>query len=227
MSLINVQNVSKEFIQGSEKIYALKDINLDIQQGEFTVLIGPSGSGKTTLLNCLSTLDTPTTGTIDIQGTNICKLSHSQKTQFRLHKIGFVFQSFNLLQSLTASENIEYVLILQNINKKERQDRAQQILKQMDIQDLSSRYPNEISGGQQQRVAVARALVSNPRIILADEPTANLDSTSAENLLNIMQEMNKKTNITFLFSTHDERVIKKSRRIIQLVDGKISPNEST
>jgi len=184
-------------------------------------LVGPSGSGKSTLLNMMGGLDEPTAGSVIIDGVEITELSENKLIDFRLHNIGFVFQSFNLIPVLTAKENVGFVLQLQHIPKEEREKRVLALLEEVGLQDKINSKPGELSGGQQQRVAVARALASKPKIILADEPTANLDSKSAANLLDIMAKLNKEEKITFLFSTHDQRVIKKARRVITLVDGKI------
>jgi len=196
-------------------------VHVHIEEGEFVALVGPSGSGKSTLLNMMGGLDEPTAGSVIIDGVEITELSENKLIDFRLHNIGFVFQSFNLIPVLTAKENVGFVLQLQHIPKEEREKRVLALLEEVGLQDKIDSKPGELSGGQQQRVAVARALASKPKIILADEPTANLDSKSAANLLDIMAKLNKEEKITFLFSTHDQRVIKKARRVITLVDGKI------
>ncbi|HET6556835.1 MAG TPA: ABC transporter ATP-binding protein, partial [Prolixibacteraceae bacterium] len=188
---------------------------------EFTAIVGPSGSGKTTFLNMIGGLDQPTSGEISIGGTDISRLSSSQLIDFRLHNIGFVFQAYNLIPVLTAKENVEFIMQLQNHSKEEREKRTMELLKAVGLEGRENSRPNKLSGGQQQRVAVARALASKPKFVLADEPTANLDSKSTENLLEIMEELNRKENITFIFSTHDQRVVNKARRVITLEDGKI------
>jgi putative ABC transport system ATP-binding protein len=203
-------------------VYAIRNVHLHIRRGEFTALVGPSGSGKTTLLNLIGGLDKPDEGEIVINGTDITELSPGKLIDFRLHNIGFVFQSFNLIPVLTARENAEFIMLLQGRSKKEREERMQQLFKQIDLGDQMDRRPSALSGGQQQRVAVARALATKPQFILADEPTANLDSKSASNLLDIMDKLNKEENITFIFSTHDQRVIDRARRVITLVDGQIA-----
>jgi putative ABC transport system ATP-binding protein len=193
-----------------------------MQRGEFTALVGPSGSGKTTLLNLIGGLDKSDTGKIIINGTDITTLKPNALIDFRLHNIGFIFQSYNLVPVLTARENVEFIMLLQNIDKADRDKRVTNLLNQVGLSDKMDVRPSQLSGGQQQRVAVARALASKPQFILADEPTANLDSKSASNLLDIMAMLNKEENMTFIFSTHDQRVIERARRVITLVDGKIS-----
>ena len=220
-TIIDAHNVSKTFNPKTVPVYAVQNVHVHIEEGEFVALVGPSGSGKSTLLNMMGGLDEPTKGTVIIDGVEITKLSENKLIDFRLYNIGFVFQAFNLIPVLTAKENVGFVLQLQHMSKKEREKRVLTLLKEVDLEDKINSKPGELSGGQQQRVAVARALASKPKIILADEPTANLDSKSAANLLDIMAKLNKEENITFLFSTHDQRVIKKARRVITLVDGKI------
>lgn len=220
-TIIDAHNVSKVYNPKTIPVYAVQNVHVHIEEGEFVALVGPSGSGKSTLLNMMGGLDEPTTGSVIIDGVEITKLKENKLIDFRLHNIGFVFQSFNLIPVLTAKENIGFVLQLQNISKKEREKRVMQLLNEVGLEDKVNSRPGELSGGQQQRVAVARALASKPKIILADEPTANLDSKSAGNLLDIMAKLNKEEKITFLFSTHDMRVIKKARRVITLVDGKV------
>jgi putative ABC transport system ATP-binding protein len=196
-------------------------VHLHIQRGEFTAIKGPSGSGKTTLLNILGGLDTPSSGHVEINGTNITNLRGNALIDFRLHNIGFVFQSYNLIPVLNARENVEFIMLLQNCSKTEREQRVTELLKQVGIEEKAVKRPAELSGGQQQRVAVARALAPKPQFILADEPTANLDSVTAGNLLDLMLKLNKEEQMTFLFSTHDQRVIDRARRVITLEDGKI------
>lgn len=220
-TIIDAHNVSKTFNPKTIPVHAVQKVHVHIEEGEFVALVGPSGSGKSTLLNMMGGLDEPTSGTVILDGIEITTLSENKLIDFRLHNIGFVFQSFNLIPVLTAKENVGFVLQLQHKPKKEREKRVLELLNEVGLQDKVNSKPGELSGGQQQRVAVARALASKPKIILADEPTANLDSKSAANLLDIMAKLNKEENITFLFSTHDQRVIKKARRVITLVDGKI------
>ncbi len=222
MSLITVKNVKKNYRQGSIITPALRDVSFDIKQGEFAALVGPSGSGKTTLLNLIGALDKPTEGEIILNDVQVKTLGKAQATTFRLNHIGFVFQFYNLIPVFTALENVEYPLMLKGIPKKIRREKATLLLYEMGLKGLLNRFPKDISGGQQQRVAVARALISAPKVVLADEPTANLDSESADILLDIMHKMCYEKNITFLFSTHDERVMKKAERLIILHDGQLS-----
>ncbi|HEX5651827.1 MAG TPA: ABC transporter ATP-binding protein, partial [Chitinophagaceae bacterium] len=203
-------------------VYAVNNVHLHLERGEFTALVGPSGSGKTTLLNLIGGLDKPDEGNIYINGLDITKLSPGKLIDFRLQNIGFVFQSFNLIPVLTAKENVEFIMQLQKMPKKERESRVRTLFTQIGMEDKLDERPSKLSGGQQQRVSVARALASKPAFILADEPTANLDSKTASNLLDIMARLNKEENITFLFSTHDQRVIDRARRVITLVDGRIT-----
>jgi putative ABC transport system ATP-binding protein len=220
-TIIDAHNVSKVYNPKTIPVHAVQNVHVHIEEGEFVALVGPSGSGKSTLLNMMGGLDEPTTGNVIIDGVEITSLKENKLIDFRLHNIGFVFQSFNLIPVLTAKENVGFVLQLQKVSKTEREKRVMQLLNEVGLEDKVNSKPGELSGGQQQRVAVARALASKPKIILADEPTANLDSKSAGNLLDIMAKLNKEEKITFLFSTHDMRVIKKARRVITLVDGKI------
>lgn len=220
-TVIDAHNVSKVYTEGSVSIYALHNVHLHIDRGEFIAIKGPSGSGKTTLLNMIGGLDIPTSGYVEINGTNITNLSYNELVNFRLNNIGFVFQSYNLIPVLTAEENIEFIMLLQNLPKVQRKKRVLELLEQIGLSDRAHKKPSELSGGQQQRIAVARALASKPQFILADEPTANLDTKSAENLLDIMLKLNREEHITFVFSTHDQRVIDKARRVITLEDGNI------
>jgi putative ABC transport system ATP-binding protein len=221
MKVIVVKQLKKIYNTTEVEVKALNGVDLSFEQGEFAAIVGPSGSGKTTLLNMMGGLDEPSEGEITIDGTNIRTLSSSQLIDFRLRNIGFVFQAYNLIPVLTALENVEFIMQLQEIPKKERQQRAKALLEQVGLGNRINSRPAKLSGGQQQRVAVARALASKPKFVLADEPTANLDSKSTANLLNIMEELNRKENITFIFSSHDQRVINKARRIITLEDGKV------
>ncbi|QEC69182.1 ABC transporter ATP-binding protein [Panacibacter ginsenosidivorans] len=220
-TVIDAHNLVKIYDEKTIPVYALNGVHLHIERGEFTAIKGPSGSGKTTLLNMIGGLDEPTSGYVEINGTNITKMKGSALIDFRLHNIGFVFQSYNLIPVLTAKENIEFIMLLQKTPTKERETRVMELLKQVGIADKANKRPPELSGGQQQRVAVARALAPKPQFILADEPTANLDSVSAGNLLDMMLQLNKEENMTFIFSTHDQRVIERARRVITLEDGKI------
>ena len=203
------------------EIRALNNVTINFKQGEFTAIVGPSGSGKTTFLNSIGGLDSPTSGFVYINNEDITKLSSNELIDFRLNNIGFVFQSYNLIPVLTAKENVEFIMLMQGTSRSKRDKRALELLKSVGLSDQYNRRPNQLSGGQQQRVAVARALASKPKFVLADEPTANLDSVSTANLLDIMSRLNKEENMTFIFSTHDQRVIDRANRIINLEDGKI------
>jgi len=221
-TVIDAHNVSRIYNPETIPVYAVNDVHLHLNRGEFTALVGPSGSGKTTLLNLIGGLDRPDSGSILINDVDITKLSSNQLITFRLHHIGFVFQSYNLIPVLTARENVEMIMQLQKINRKDRETRIRQLFEEVQLSDKMNSRPSQLSGGQQQRVAVARALASKPQFVLADEPTANLDSKSASNLLDIMAKLNREEQMTFLFSTHDQRVIERARRVITLVDGKIA-----
>lgn len=225
MDIIKTKQLTKIYNDNGVKVLAVNNVDICIKQGEFTAIVGPSGSGKTTLLNMIGGLDNITQGSVEISGTDISSLSENELIDFRLQNIGFVFQAYNLIPVLTAKENVAFIMLLQGISEKERQLRSQALLKEVGLEDKLDVRPNQLSGGQQQRVAVARALASKPSFILADEPTANLDSSSTTNLLNIMAEMNEKENVTFLFSTHDQRVIDRAKRIITIEDGKIISDE--
>lgn len=221
-TVIDIHNISKIYNRNTIPIHAVNNVHLHLERGEFTALVGPSGSGKTTLLNLIGGLDRPDEGSIVIDGIDITKLSAAQLIDFRLRNIGFVFQSFNLIPVLTARENVEFIMQLQKADKQARAVRVEQLFRQIDMEDKLNVRPSRLSGGQQQRVAVARALASKPQFVLADEPTANLDTKSASNLLDVMAKLNQDEQITFLFSTHDQRVIERARRVITLVDGSIS-----
>ena len=225
MNIIDIRNVVKIYNDSEVKVHAINGITLAIEEGEFTAIVGPSGSGKTTLLNMLGGLDKPTEGEIIVGGTNIGNLKGSKLIDFRLYNIGFVFQSYNLIPVLTAKENVEFIMQMQKIPAKDRYKRTRELLESVGLGDRLDSRPNKLSGGQQQRVAVARALASKPKFILADEPTANLDSKSTENLLDIMEKLNRDEKITFIFSTHDARVVKKARRVITIEDGKVISDE--
>lgn len=225
MKIISLKNLTKTYREDSIEVTAVSDVTLSFEEGEFTAIVGPSGSGKTTLLNLIGGLDAPTSGEIIVNGTNLAQLSSSRLTDFRLWNVGFVFQAYNLIPVLTARENIEFIMHLQNKPVRERRKRATELLQAVGLAERANSRPSKLSGGQQQRVAVARALAARPRFILADEPTANLDSHSAENLLEMMEKLNREENITFIFSTHDPRVMKKARRIIMLEDGKVIRDE--
>ena len=226
MSFLDVIKLEKIYGKGTAiETYALKDVNLDIEEGEFVVLSGPSGSGKTTLLNLIGGLDDVTAGSVTLSGTTLTELNEAQLSNERLKDIGFVFQAYNLIPVLTAKENIEYVMALQGVSKADRELRVHEVAKILSIDDLLDKRPDEMSGGQQQRVAVARAVASKPKLILADEPTANLDSKTAEDLMNMMAKLNVEEKITIIFSSHDPMVISKAKRSVILKDGKIFSNE--
>lgn len=220
-TVIDAHNISRVYNPETIPVYAINNVHLHMNEGEFTALVGPSGSGKTTLLNMIGGLDKPDSGNIIIDGVDITELSASQLINFRLENIGFVFQSFNLIPVLTAKENVEFIMQLQGRKRDEREKRITQLFREIGLEDKVRSRPSQLSGGQQQRVAVARALASKPKFILADEPTANLDTASASNLLDIMTRLNEEENMTFLFSTHDQRVIERARRVITLVDGRV------
>ena len=221
MNVIETNNLIKIYQQGDIEVKALNDVSINFQQGEFTAIVGPSGSGKTTFLNSIGGLDTPTSGKVVINDTDISNLKSNELIDFRLRNIGFVFQAYNLIPVLTAKENVEFIMLMQGDSASDRKSRAEELLNAVGLSDQINRRPGQLSGGQQQRVAVARALASKPKFVLADEPTANLDSTSTSNLLDIMYNLNKEENMTFIFSTHDQRVIDRAKRIITLEDGKI------
>ena len=226
MSIIKINNLYKIYDGSQIEVKAVNGVDLRFEQGEFTAVVGPSGSGKTTFLNLLGGLDRPTSGEVIIDNVNIWELSGRKLIDFRLNNIGFVFQAYNLIPVLTAKENVEFIMELQGRPKRERFERTKALLEAVGLGDRLDSRPNKLSGGQQQRVAVARALASKPKFILADEPTANLDSKSTETLLDIMETLNKEENITFIFSTHDARVMKKARRIVTMEDGKILSDEA-
>ncbi len=226
MNILELKNVTKIYDGPAIEVKAVNNVSLSIEEGEFTAIVGPSGSGKTTLLNMIGGLDTPTSGNIVINSTMVNELKSSERIDFRLKNIGFVFQAYNLIPVLTAKENVEFIMHLQGRPKAEREQRTHDLLKAVGLEERLDSRPNKLSGGQQQRVAVARALASKPKFVLADEPTANLDSKSTENLLDIMEKLNREEKITFIFSTHDQRVVRKARRVITLVDGKIDKDEN-
>jgi putative ABC transport system ATP-binding protein len=222
MSLIELKNVSKVYRLGNQKIPALTDVSLTFDEGEFAVLAGPSGSGKTTALNLIGCLDRPTAGEVIVSDLALGTASSKQLADFRLHHIGFIFQSYNLIPVLTAAENAEFTLMLQKVPKLKRRKIVCQLFADLGIDGLEDRRPADLSGGQQQRVAIARAMAANPHVILADEPTANLDSHTAEELLALMRQLNQKKGTTFIFSSHDDRVISQAQRVIRLEDGRLA-----
>ena len=224
-TVIKTSNLSKVYSDAAVPVHALKNVSLEFKEGEFTAIVGPSGSGKTTFLNVIGGLDKPSDGSVVIDGVDIATLKESKLFDFRLRHIGFVFQSYNLIPVLTATENVSFIMLLQKAPKKEMEKRAKEMLEQVGLGDKLDVRPGKLSGGQQQRVAVARALASKPDFVLADEPTANLDTESAFNLLDIMARLNKEENITLIFSTHDQRVIDRARRVVTLVDGAVDKDE--
>ncbi len=223
--IIEIIDLHKSYTETAVHVHALRGVDLTIEKGEFTAIVGPSGSGKTTMLNIIGGLDRPSSGTIKIRGNDISNLSDNQLIDFRRENIGFVFQSYNLIPVLTAKENVEFVMLLQNRSQEERDARTLELMQAVGLADRMSNRPSELSGGQQQRVAVARALAPKPAFILADEPTANLDSVSTSDLLDLMANLNREEGMTFVFSTHDQRVIDRARRIVLLEDGKIISDE--
>lgn len=225
MKILEIKDVHKIYNSSEVQVHAVNGVTLDFEKGEFAAIVGPSGSGKTTLMNMIGGLDAPTRGTITVENTNLAELKSSKLIDFRMWNIGFVFQSYNLIPVLTARENVEFIMNLQKWEKKDRDNRTFELLEAVGLRDRADSRPGKLSGGQQQRVAVARALASKPKFVLADEPTASLDSKSSENLLDIMEELNREEGITFIFSTHDQRVVKKARRVITLQDGKIISDE--
>ena len=225
MNVVETKNLEKIYSDADLEVRAVDGVSFDVKEGEFTAIVGPSGSGKTTLLNIIGGLDAPDQGSVKVASKELTGMSKSELIDFRLQNIGFVFQSYNLIPVLTAYENIEFVMLLQNRSFKERKERVEELLEAVGIAEKSNKRPSQLSGGQQQRVAVARALAPKPKFILADEPTANLDSKSTTKLLDIMEHLNLKEGITFLFSTHDQRVIDRARRVVTLTDGKITEDK--
>ena len=225
-TIVNLQEVTKDYGQGQALTHALRGVNLVIEAGEFTARAGPSGSGKSTLLNILGGLDRPTSGRVEVDGREISDLSNTELGLLRRDRLGFIFQSYNLIPVLTALENAEYVLMLQGIPANERRERVREVLEEVGLEGLENRYPRQLSGGQQQRVAIARAIVSEPALVLADEPTANVDSKTGMALLDLMHRLNQEKGVTFFFSTHEEGVMKRAHRLLQLEDGVILNDEA-
>ena len=223
--VIQTQNLSRRFGEGDTLVRAVENVSLTIDSGEFTALIGPSGSGKSTLLHLIGGLDIPHEGSVKLSGVDIASISGAALSDFRRDHIGFIFQSYNLIPVLTAEENIEYVMLLQNVAAGERKTRVSEMLELVGLSGLGHRRPPELSGGQQQRVAVARAMASQPDIILADEPTANLDSKTGATLLDVMRELNQSLGVTFVFSTHDQMIMDRAKRLVHLRDGEIELDE--
>jgi len=220
-AVVRLDGVSKVYHQGTVDVHALRGLDLDIHEGEFTALVGPSGSGKTTTLNLVGALDTPTSGSVFVDGRELGAMGRKDLSRLRRDRIGFVFQSYNLIPVLTAYENAEMVMWVQGVPAAERRERVMDLLCSVGLEGLEDRRPTELSGGQQQRVAIARAIAARPAIVLADEPTANVDSETAESLITLMERLNREENVTFLFSTHDPRVVERARRVIHMVDGRI------
>ncbi len=223
--VIEIEKLTRKYGSGVGEVVAINEISLNIEYGEFTAIIGPSGSGKSTLLNLIGGLDKSDSGCVLLAGKDIAKMSGSQMSDFRRDRIGFIFQAYNLIPVLSATENIEYIMLLQGIPSVKRKERVQEMLFLVGLEGLGHRRPSELSGGQQQRVAVARAMASKPEIILADEPTANLDSKTGMALLDMMRQLNKDQGVTFVFSTHDEMIMKRARRLIHLRDGLVALDE--
>ncbi|MCP4195933.1 MAG: ABC transporter ATP-binding protein [Proteobacteria bacterium] len=219
--IVKLDDVKKTYRQGSVDVPALRGLSLEIEKGEFTAISGPSGSGKSTALNLIGALDTPTSGEVYLEGKNLATLSRSVLSRMRRDRIGFVFQAYNLIPVLTAYENAEIVMALQGVSAAERKDKVMALLSEVGLEGMEHRRPDQLSGGQQQRVAIARAIAADPAVVLADEPTANVDSETAEKLLAIMEELNQKHHVTFIFSTHDPRVMERAKRNVRLVDGRI------
>jgi putative ABC transport system ATP-binding protein len=227
MEVTKVENVTRVYKIGAVETQALRGVNLTIENGEFTALVGPSGSGKTTLLQMIGCLDQPTSGSVWVDGKDVTRLNRDQRADMRKGHIGFIFQFFALIPTLTAYENIEMPLLLNGLNPKERHERVTELLKAVDLADRANNRPDQLSGGQQQRIAIARALATKPALILADEPTANLDTVNGEQVMEIMTRLNQETGVTFVFATHDPRVIKYARRVVTLRDGLISEDQIT
>jgi putative ABC transport system ATP-binding protein len=224
-AVVEIRDVTKTYQQGAVDVHALRGLTMEIRKGEFTAICGPSGSGKTTTLNVIGALDEPTSGTVTVEGQDLGKLSRKALSHLRRDRIGFVFQAYNLIPVLTAYENAEIVMSLQGSSEADRRDRVMGLLTEVGLEGMEHRRPHELSGGQQQRVAIARAIAANPAVVLADEPTANVDSETAEKLLSIMEGLNQKRDVTFVFSTHDPRVMERAKRLLRMVDGKIESDE--
>jgi putative ABC transport system ATP-binding protein len=224
-NVIETKDVCRYFGTEATQVKALDHVSFTVEKGEFTAIIGPSGSGKTTLLHLIGGLDNPTSGIVELSGVNIANMSGNQLSDFRRDHIGFIFQSYNLIPVLSAEENIEYIMLLQRISSKERKERVREMLHLVGLDGMGDRRPSQLSGGQQQRVAVARAMASHPDIILADEPTANIDSKTGISLLEVMRDLNQNHGMTFVFSTHDEKIMERATRLVHLHDGKIELDE--
>ena len=223
--VVELEEVTKVYHQGDQRVEALRGLTMAVGSGEFTAISGPSGSGKTTALNLIGALDTPTSGTVRLEGADLGTLTRQELSRLRRDRIGFVFQAYNLLPILSAYENAEIVMAVQGVSEEERRPRVMELLARVGLEGLEDRRPSELSGGQQQRVAIARAIAAGPAVVLADEPTANVDSATADALLEMMETLNREQQVTFLFSTHDPRVMARARRLIRLVDGRIEKDE--
>ena len=221
MELLRTEKLEKVYQDNSVAVHALRGIDIQVDRGEFVAVVGPSGSGKSTFMNLIGTLDEPTSGRVYLEGTDLGTLTGNERAELRLHKIGFIFQAYNLVPVLTVRENVEFTMMLQGVPRSERVKRIQSVLDEIGIGDYLDRKPDKLSGGQQQRVAVARAIIGEPLLVLADEPTANLDSRSGETVLDLMESMNREKQITFIFSTHDTQVMDRAHRLLVLKDGKI------
>ena len=227
MSIVSVRGLTRDYPQGEHTVHALRGVSLDIEPGEFTVLMGPSGSGKSTLLNLIGGLDKPTAGSVTIEGADLASMTPGERSDLRRDRLGFIFQAYNLIPVLTAAENAEFVLQLQGKSAAERRARVHETLAQVGLEGMEGRRPNELSGGQQQRVAVARAIAGDPALVLADEPTANLDSTTSDELIATMRRLNTEFGVTFVFATHDPKVMEAASRVVRLVDGEIAEDTRT
>ena len=223
--VVELEEVTKVYQQGDQRVDALRGLTMAVRSGEFTAISGPSGSGKTTALNLIGALDTPTSGTVRLEGADLGTLSRQELSHLRRDRIGFVFQAYNLLPILSAYENAEIVMAVQGVAEAERRPRVMELLARVGLEGMEDRRPSELSGGQQQRVAIARAIAARPAVVLADEPTANVDSTTADTLLEMMETLNREQQVTFLFSTHDPRVMARARRLVRLVDGRIEKDD--
>ncbi len=223
--IVQLSSVTKVYRQGKVDVHALRGLTLEVGRGEFTAICGPSGSGKTTALNLIGALDSPTSGSIVLEGQDLNRLNRRERSRLRRDRIGFVFQAYNLMPVLTAYENAETVMWVQGLDVTERRRRVLELLVAVGLEGLEDRKPAELSGGQQQRVAIARAIAANPAVVLADEPTANVDSETADRLMGIMEELNREQGVTFLFSTHDPRVMERARRLVRLVDGQVASDQ--
>jgi len=223
--VVELDEVTKVYHQGDQRVEALRGLTMTVRSGEFTAISGPSGSGKTTALNLIGALDTPTSGTVRLEGADLGTLSRQELSHLRRDRIGFVFQAYNLLPILSAYENAEIVMAVQGVAEEERRPRVMELLARVGLKGMEDRRPSELSGGQQQRVAIARAIAAGPAVVLADEPTANVDSSTADALLEMMETLNREQQVTFLFSTHDPRVMARARRLVRLVDGRIEKDE--